>query len=586
MITFRTIPRLSPPSMTRGNPRCRIPFPPVIDRGLIRDHHGVTLSEVLVSLLVMSIGVIAVATLFPLSVLRTVQATQLTNAAQLRYNFEGMTGARPEIFAGAETWQPGKTYAVGDLVVGSSPSAFFYECTDVDNAGVAGSLEPQWASLGQTAVDNDITWTTRGARVFVVDPLGWQHRTEDLRDNAVTPAINSANFRNGFGRMSLAPNNSTVVSPNAPPYDSPYRIVRFRGGVPGSTVNPSSSTFFPPVGSALDVGANFGARQMAVLPDSWVLQTDSTDVVVPGAPVTTLQLMNSSSQLITTLDRDNDSVVDLRVSTPTAAERDISARVTLFDATGKYSYIRQLTGITSPSAGVEELTWTGELPGGFTPVRARVETFEARYSWMLAGRRNGPTSYLSLIVFFRRSSDPAGELIHPAHFNLGSWAGADNSPNTVDDVADLSVSTLGVVTRVLRAGGDGTLGTVDDITPKPLVVVRYNTAIAAGERPFLKKGGYICDSQNNRWYRILKFTEVADAPAAQGLLHAASGSALPTAATGSPGAIVWLDNPVQENSGIYNTDANASEPESFPGAILMPGIIDVYPLQPRLPWEN
>ncbi len=570
---------------------------------LTTNHHqfrrGVTLSEVLVSLLVMSIGVIAVATLFPLSVLRTVQATQLTNAAQLRYNFEGMAGARPEIFAGTEAWQAGKVYAVGDLVVGATPSSFFFECTAASNPRMAGSLEPNWPSLGNTVVDNDITWTTRGARVFVVDPLGWQNRTEDLRDYGQTPMSSTANIRNGFGRTSLAITNNTVVSPNAPPYDSPYRIVRFRGGVPGSAVNPSSMTFFPAINSNNDIAAKFGARQMAVLPDSWVLQTDSADLTIPAAPVTMLQLTNLPTSLIQTLDRNNDSIVNFLVGT--GAEQDISARVTLFDATGKFSYVRQLSGITSPSAGVEELTWTAALPAGFTPVRARVETFEARYSWMLAGRRNGPTSYLNLIVFFRRSTDPADELIHPAHFNLNSWAGADNSPNTADDVADLTVSPLGVVTAVLRSGADGQPGVSgvddnndgttdnasefgygDDITPRPLIVIRYNSDVPAGERPFLKKGGFICDSQNNRWYRILKFTEVTDASVAQGLLHAASATAL----TSGPGAIVWLDNPVQENSGIYNTDANASDPASFPGAILMPGIIDVYPLQPRLPWEN
>ena len=36
----------------------------------------------------MSIGVIALATLFPISVLRSIQASQLTNATNLRYNAE------------------------------------------------------------------------------------------------------------------------------------------------------------------------------------------------------------------------------------------------------------------------------------------------------------------------------------------------------------------------------------------------------------------------------------------------------------------------------------------------------------------
>ena len=49
---------------------------------------GVTLTEVLMAMLIMSIGVVSVATLFPISVLRTVEATHLTNATLLRYNAE------------------------------------------------------------------------------------------------------------------------------------------------------------------------------------------------------------------------------------------------------------------------------------------------------------------------------------------------------------------------------------------------------------------------------------------------------------------------------------------------------------------
>ncbi len=49
---------------------------------------GVTLSEVLISMMLMSIGVVSLATLFPISVLRTAQATQLTHAVFLRNNAE------------------------------------------------------------------------------------------------------------------------------------------------------------------------------------------------------------------------------------------------------------------------------------------------------------------------------------------------------------------------------------------------------------------------------------------------------------------------------------------------------------------
>lgn len=58
---------------------------------------GVTLTEVLMSLMIMSIGISSVAVLFPLSMLRSLQATQLTNAALLKLNVERIIEERPEL---------------------------------------------------------------------------------------------------------------------------------------------------------------------------------------------------------------------------------------------------------------------------------------------------------------------------------------------------------------------------------------------------------------------------------------------------------------------------------------------------------
>lgn len=302
---------------------------------------------------------------------------------------------------------------------------------------------------------------------------------------------------------------------------------------------------------------------MAILPDSWVLQTDSPDVTVPAAPVTSLQLTNLPTSLIETLDRNNDSIVDLNVL-GSGAERDISARVTLFDATGKFSYVRQLTGITSPSAGVEELAWTAALPAGFTPVRARVETFEARYSWMLVGRRSASAPpNLNLVVFFRRSTDPADELIHPAHFQSKAYPGLDGQPG----VAGTDDDNNGRDDDRNELGWGGS----DDVVEPYSVVVQYNAALG-GQRPFLKRGGFICDSQNNRWYRIANFIEVDNADAALTQLDSSAAGVLAATA----GAVIKLDQSAAEDSGIYSASSAAAS--ASPGAILMPGIIDVYPL--------
>lgn len=56
---------------------------------------GVTLTEVLMSLMIMSIGVSAVAVLFPISTLRSIQANQLTHGAIVKYNVEAMLQSDP-----------------------------------------------------------------------------------------------------------------------------------------------------------------------------------------------------------------------------------------------------------------------------------------------------------------------------------------------------------------------------------------------------------------------------------------------------------------------------------------------------------
>ncbi|MES2790280.1 MAG: hypothetical protein V4719_11775 [Planctomycetota bacterium] len=60
---------------------------------------GATLSEALVALAIMAIGVISLCSLFPIAVLKTARANQLTNATNIRLNAESMMKVYPWIFA-------------------------------------------------------------------------------------------------------------------------------------------------------------------------------------------------------------------------------------------------------------------------------------------------------------------------------------------------------------------------------------------------------------------------------------------------------------------------------------------------------
>lgn len=521
---------------------------------------GSTLSEILVALLVMSIGVISVATLFPISVLRTAQATQLTQAAQLRYNFEGMLGPRPDLLNGTIKWKSAYSYNVGDLVVPNVAGNFYLECT---SAGTSDALEPSWRGLGNTTTDSGAEWATHRLRMYMVDPLGWEERGQEMSDFGVAPALGVSDLRNTFGRLDLS--NNVLAMDTAPA--GFYRIARFRGGyLPPGVLNIWPCSQAQPTVSAVGIA---DAKRTATLPDNWTLQADTFELVFDSTDATTrsrIILDNNTTELVQTLDV-NGSVASGVNFTSTAAgdEGYMRGRMVVFDDTGRRSEVRTLSTISVVAAGQEQLDFSPPLPTSFIPARVRVETFTPRFTWMLACRRiaSGAT-YSSLIVFYNRSFTAEDELIHPAHFTTAF------------------------------EGPDGTLGTVDDI-PNSRVVVQFNTDLGPTVAPPLKRGGYICDAENNRWYRITDYdlNYESTSPAAvynqspeyiaQALDPNFPAGVLSSSAT-TRCALVTLESPILENSGVYRPVA-AGDQNAAAGAIIMQGIVDVYQLDPSLPWE-
>lgn len=507
---------------------------------------GVTLSEVLIALLVMSIGVIAIATLFPISVLRAIQATQLTQATQLRFNAESMMSVRPELLYGVPAWTAGTTHILGDMVVPRSLSSnSFFVCT---TPGTSDDREPGWNSkVSNTTSDGSIVWTARQARVYMIDPLGWEDRSAEMVTYGSAPSTTADDLRNTFGR-----GNATDAWP--PPWrgalttDSPYRIVRFRGVLPHNMLQPlaESTAVFQRQREQL-------ARGVAVMPDSFELHADSTDLDTASFT------QDANGRLTAVVIRDlpfklGDSI-PLQSGTglrPTL----VDSRITLFDQTGRFSQTRMIDTIDDDVINSQRVAFTPTpldwskptFLGAGSPFigRVRIETREYRFSWMLAVRRSpSGTANCSVVCFFKRSADGENEIIHPAHFS-----------------------------RTLP-GNDGSYGTLDDVTDNNRVVVQFNAA--ATEKPFLKRGGYICDAQNNRWYRITSYRDVADAQAAQQALDPTfAGGEL----TATIGAELTLEHPIFESSGLYSP-VKPPDPPAPGGAILMPGVINVYPLDPK-----
>ena len=127
--------------MRKRTPRPNTPTP---HRG------GTTLTEVLMALLCMGIGVVAVASLFPIALLRSVQATQLTQGTVLRYNAETLIdlyGTIPD---------PTDNY-------NTNPAKFRNLVLNPDNNN--GNFREHFINPTVTGNPN--------VNAYLVDPLGW-----------------------------------------------------------------------------------------------------------------------------------------------------------------------------------------------------------------------------------------------------------------------------------------------------------------------------------------------------------------------------------------------------------------------------
>ena len=126
---------------------------------------GATLTEVLMGLLIMSIGVVSVFSLYPITVLRSIKATQSTNARVTFENALATTLGEGLAINGAAPWRPNVNYGVGDVVTAvpsdgqSIVDPVRYMCVfsdgnldgTSDDGGVSGGAEPAWPTeLGST----------------------------------------------------------------------------------------------------------------------------------------------------------------------------------------------------------------------------------------------------------------------------------------------------------------------------------------------------------------------------------------------------------------------------------------------------
>lgn len=399
---------------------------------------GATLTEVLVALLIMSIGIVSIITLFPLSMMRTLKATQLTKGTDLRYNAEAFIQMNPRMLA------------------------------DPNGDGITNPI-PEY---------------------FVIDPMGRFFVNEYLVNQTLPtawPAIHDT-----FGNTA---NNAPLI------YN--FQLGRNIGG----TNRYNSGRYLLPQVDSLSSS-----------PDTWLHQYDG-DATVPAsmaAPnITGLTLLGLNATGWT-------SSFNLP---PPAVPLTCRAVIDSLDGTAK-QFRNIISATTDTISWSEDLDSdgaldTGEdvngngaldvypLPGNFVPGRVMIQAQERRYSYLLTCRKevgyDAASADVDVVVFADRSIDNPveQEQLFNAQFVVGS-------------------RTMNV------------------------------TYAVPGNTPNAKKGGFVFDANNARWYRIVS------------ILDDKAGN-----------MVIGLEGPAIKASAV---DTSTTPPTQL-GRVMFPkAVVDVFPI--------
>jgi prepilin-type N-terminal cleavage/methylation domain-containing protein len=440
------------------------------------DPAGVTLTEVLMSLMIMSIGISAVAVLFPISVLRSVQASQLTNAAILKYNAEALLRIHKQF-----VFDPN-----GDGDLNEHISARVERRYIIDPIGYF-----QITSAG-TAFEA----TSNVASPFAADP-----RTPSLPGNGV--GVRGA--AEWFGNVDT--DSDGLAEGYGDPVGS-FGLPRFDAGVRFSTVVGANTGWDP---SSSDPAYPKALTQMAStiakLGDGWETQLDtvSEQLVLADGSLTTSA--GSASLVVGVKVADDVDLSGISDSVNLVAVNSGGTRVTadpelvrmiIFSVDGRSSvtvpviYVNQaqrriiwtedynLDG--SFDAATEDLNSNSNPDQralspqmlerstlSFQPGRVVIQTARTHdFSWLLTVRRgsDGQARGIDVVVLSNKSTTADDERLYTATFTKGQY-------------------------RVPVTSDGGKFA---------------NSDVA---QPALRRGGYVLDVQNARWYRVRGYSSTA-----------------------------------------------------------------------------
>ncbi|MEZ6126328.1 MAG: prepilin-type N-terminal cleavage/methylation domain-containing protein [Planctomycetaceae bacterium] len=461
------------------------------------DRRGVTLTEVLMSMMIMSIGVASVATLFPIAALRSAQATRLTNAAITKLNVEALIKTSPEIVFDPD----------GDFWY-SSPTT-------------AAATQARWTRLTEH-------FRGGGEKNYIIDPAGYMSFANSYGYGGVSVASGLLDAVPIAGRSPTTPvdyfGNTDMTATAITPYPV---LPRYDAGL--------RSQYFGSLGPL--AAANIRdyellSSKLSSLGDTWdtvvddicegFIDSSGSFSATPTANVVGVRIKDGVdlSSLVTSA---------LYSGVLTIPDPELT-RITVFNLDGTASLSFPLTAVSG-----QDCTWTeaadyngdGQLSVRTLPIefsvgttaiagvpypdpsqiavgRVLIQTKRTEdFTWMLTVRRgpDGRATGVDVVVMFGGSRLPQHERVFPAAFVKDSFGVLMDKTSGVD------------------ASGDPA-------------------------SPALKRGNWMLDMENARWYRISKYEDTGS----QFLVT------LETAVVaGSPGA------------GIGR-------------AMILPTVVDVYPL--------
>ena len=348
--------------------------------GSLSPRTGTTLTEVLMSLMIMSIGIVSVATLFPIATLRTLEASKLTNSKIASLNAEAAIDARSELV--------------------HNPDDGFPKWIS--------QLLPEPPAAGSVVTESDTNGTRYDGRAFldirsyVVDPWGFYEMPT------------TGNLNTEFGNI------GGTALPGFPP---DRRVRRFRAWLPDA-IQAAHFVSHPDnwklvTEAALDATGTQSALSLTLDIEgdlssiNGITGSVATQPVIYRATIFDAEGAGSETRLLSA----NPTGQQVNWASP------LPTRV-MEDQNGN--------GALDPG---EDYDGDGVLD---LPSRVRVEVADQIYTWMLTVRMRpefeGENSCLTdAVIFYKRGFDPAFEEVHTADFRVNGY-GTDDLPGTADDI--------------------------------------------------------------------------------------------------------------------------------------------------------